>query len=130
MTRYPLMDNDEDLRAESGKRLDEITLEDAAALSPDDLKIRAETLRAQADIAQQAGYSQLAANLTRAAELTAVPNEELLQMYEVLRPGRGTHEQLTALAERLETVYNAVETANFVREAAAVYAARGLTRRT
>jgi propanediol dehydratase small subunit len=129
MTDYPLMDNDDDLRAASGKRLDDVTLEQAESLAPDDLNIRAETLRAQAEIARAAGYAQLAANLTRAAELTAVPNDELLHMYETLRPGRGTHAQLIALAERLETVYHAVETARFVREAAAVYAARGLTRR-
>lgn len=125
MPDYPLMENDEDLQA----RLEKLTLDAAQSLNADDFKIDADTLRAQAEIAQAAGYTQLAENLTRAAELTAVPNEELLQMYEVLRPGRGTHEQLMALAERLETVYGAITTGKFVREAAAVYAARNLTRR-
>src|SRR5690349_7566580 len=102
MAEYPLIENDPNLQAAIGKRLDEITLDAAHTLSPDDLNIDAATLRAQAEIAQKAGYTQLAENLLRAAELTVVPNEELLQMYETLRPGRGSHEQLIAMAERLE----------------------------
>jgi propanediol dehydratase small subunit len=100
-----------------------------AALSEDDLRIRAETLRAQARVAREAGYKQLAANLTRAAELTAVPNDELLKMYDFLRPGRASYETLIALAERLETLYAAPETGRFIREAAAVYKERNLLRR-
>lgn len=131
--RYPLMSHHAaQLETASGRPLNEITVQAAAdgLLSPADLGISAETLRAQAAVAREAGYGQLAANLTRAAELTAVPNEELLQMYEMLRPGRSTFETLAALAEKLEAVYRAPETANFVREAAAVYRERGLLRRT
>ncbi len=129
---YPLMEHEaEALRAASGRPLAEITLEAATAgtLEAADLQIKADTLRAQADIARQAGYVQLAANLTRAAELTAVPNEELLRMYEALRPGRSTFEELADLAKRLESEYNAPENARFVREAATVYQTRGLLRR-
>jgi propanediol dehydratase small subunit len=132
MTKYPLMENAADsLQAASGRPLSEITLEAAAKddLSIADLRISAETLRAQAGIARQAGYTQLAENLTRAAELTAVPNEELLQMYEMLRPGRSTFEMLVALAEKLEADYNAPVTGQMVREAAEIYRARGLLRR-
>ena len=132
IAKYPLMENDADnLQAASGRPLSEITLEAAANgdLSIADLRISPETLRAQAEIARQAGYTQLAANLTRAAELTAVPNEELLQMYEMLRPGRSTFETLLGLAEKLEGVYNAPVTGRMVREAAEVYRARGLLRR-
>jgi propanediol dehydratase small subunit len=80
----------------------------------------------QAEIAATAGYPQLAANLRRAAELTALPNDELLRAYEALRPGRSTIAEIRALADRLETEYGARETAAFVREAAEAYAARGL----
>ena len=52
---------------------------------------------------QAGGFRQLAANLRRAAELTAVPNAELLRMYEMLRPGRSTYAELQELAARLET---------------------------
>jgi propanediol dehydratase small subunit len=129
---YPLMDNEADrLRAFSGRPLSEIRLDAITdgTLSAADLRIHAETLREQAEIARQAGYVQLAANLLRAAELTVVPNEELLQMYDLMRPNRASWEQLMLLAERLENTYAASENARFVREAAAVYKARGLLRR-
>ncbi len=93
------------------------------------LRIHPETLRRQAEIARQAGYSQLAENLLRAAELTAVPNDDLLKMYDLLRPGRASFQQLIGLADLLERTYHAVETARFVREATQVYQARGLLRR-
>jgi propanediol dehydratase small subunit len=129
--QYPLGDHADDLQAASGRSLNDITLDAAAAgeLSSADLQIKAETLRAQAAVARQAGYPQLAENLTRAAELTAVPNEELLKMYETLRPGRATHAEMLALAERLEQHYHAPVNADLVREAAQVYLARGLVKR-
>ena len=82
------------------------------------MRIQAETLRLQAQVAEQSGYIQLAANLRRAAELTAVPNKEVLQIYDLLRPGRASYEQLMQLAEHLEQTYDAVETGKFMREAA------------
>jgi propanediol dehydratase small subunit len=130
--QYPLMEHAADtLQSASGRKLADITLDAASAgeLDISDLQIHADTLRAQAGIARQAGFHQLAANLARAAELTAVPNTELLRMYEQLRPGRASHEELSALAELLERRYNATETARMVREAASVYQARGLLRR-
>jgi propanediol dehydratase small subunit len=129
---YPLGDSRSDsLQAASGRRLDDVTLEALAAgqLSSDDLQIKAETLRAQAEVARQAGYIQLGENLVRAAELTAVPNDELLRMYETLRPGRASHTEMLALAARLEQQYAAVENAKMVREAAHVYLQRGLVRK-
>src|SRR5512136_1193663 len=94
--RYPLMERAAgEVRAASGRLADEITLERLAAgeLVDDDLRITPEALHLQAEIAQGAGFPQLAAALRRAAELTAVPNAELLRMYETLRPGRATYEQ-------------------------------------
>ena len=129
--KYPLMQNAaDDLKALSGKPMSEITLEAAAegALSPEDMRIQADTLRMQAQVARQAGYTQLAANLLRAAELTAVPNKEVLQIYDLLRPGRGSYEQLIQLAEYLEQTYQAAENGRFIREAAEVYKERGLLR--
>ncbi|GAB4445794.1 MAG: diol dehydratase small subunit [Anaerolineae bacterium] len=129
---YPLIAHAADsLSAANGKPLAEITLDEAAVgrLSAADLQISAETLRAQAEIARRAGYEQLAANLRRAAELTAVPNAGLLAMYDTLRPGRATLTELLALADTLEREYQAAENARFVREAASVYQARGLLRR-
>ena len=131
--RYPLFQNAADkIKAASGRPMADIT--DEAALSGElvmaDIQISAETLRAQAQVARQAGYGQLAANLTRAAELTAVPNAEVLRMYGLLRPGRATQAELVALAETLEAHYHAPECARLVREAASVYQSRGLVKTT
>ena len=130
--RYPLMDSAADsLTAASGRKLNTVSLEAAAAgdVHADDLQISAATLRAQATLAEQAGYSALAQNLQRAAELTAVPNQELLRMYEIMRPGRSTYSELSQMADRLENEYHAPITATFVREAAEVYRSRNLVRR-
>ena len=131
-SRYPLADSAQDtLRASSGRLLSEITLNAAAngELTSADLQIEADTLRTQAEIARNAGYAQLAQNLIRAAELTSVPNDELLRIYETLRPGRATHAEMLALADRLEQVYGALENALLVREAAQVYLTRSLVKR-
>ncbi len=127
--QYPLMENQaETLRAASGRGVNEIDLPTALAgeLSPADLQISAETLRAQAQIAAQSGFTQLAENLSRAAELTAVPNAELLRMYAAVRPGRSTYAELQMLAETLETTYHAPLNAQLVREAAEVYQQRNM----
>ncbi len=94
-------------------------------LARDDLRATPETLRRQADVARAAGRTQLAENLERAAELTAVPDDEVLAVYTALRPGRSTASELSHWAERLEE-HGALRTAAFVREAAEAYAERGL----
>ncbi len=132
MSEYPLRENAaESLRAQSGRRLSEITAEALAAgeLGGDDLRTHADTLRQQAEIAYAGGFPQLAANLLRAAELTDVPNDELLRIYETLRPERASFIELERLADYLESTYGARENAAFIREAADVYRARGLLRR-
>ena len=114
-------------RALSGRPLSEITVEAAARgdLSAADLRIHPGTLRRQADVAQRHGNPQLADNLRRAAELTALGDEELLAVYEALRPGRSSRVELEAIAARLEAAH-APSCAALVREAAAVYERRGL----
>jgi propanediol dehydratase small subunit len=129
MPEYPLINRADQLHAVSGRKLDEVTLDALADLSIADVQISPATLRAQAAIAQEAGFQQLAINLKRAAELTAVPNAELLRMYEMLRPQRATYAELLALAATLEQQYQATENGQLVREAAEVYQARGLLKR-
>jgi propanediol dehydratase small subunit len=73
-----------------------------------------------AEAADTAGYGQLAENLRRAAELTRISNQQMLEIYEALRPGRSSYSQLTAWADRLDTEYEAPLTAAFMREAAEV----------
>ncbi len=131
MPSYPLRENDRNLQAANGRKLDDVTVEAATArnLTISDLQISAETLQAQAEIARQAGYRQLAENLARAAELTGVPNDAVLRMYDLLRPGRSTRVQLDELANQLETEFHAPRCAALVREASAAYERRKLFRR-
>jgi propanediol dehydratase small subunit len=128
--KYPFGEHErEHLKAASGRAFNDLTLEQLDELSADDISIHADTLRAQAEVARRAGYTQLAGNLLRAAELTTVPKDELLKIYNLLRPDRASYEELMRLAEWFESEHHAVENARFVREAAAVYRQRGLLRR-
>lgn len=127
--KYPLSESGaETILAASGRRLADITAEAARTsdLKMADVQISADTLRAQSEVALQAGYPQQASNLIRAAELTAVPNAEILRMYNTLRPGRATYAELVELADALENQYHAPECASMVREAATVYKTRDL----
>ncbi|MHB0858569.1 MAG: diol dehydratase small subunit [Anaerolineae bacterium] len=129
--RYPLGESaPERIISRTGRPLSELTLESirAGAVGAEDFTIHPDTLRAQARIAEEAGFPQLAANLRRAAELALVPQEKVLAVYEALRPYRVTHAQLLALADELDRDYAAEETARLVRQAAAAYLARGLAK--
>ena len=119
------------VQTRTGHRLDELTLAAVldGQLSIEDFRISADQLHRQADASEEAGYHQLAENLRRAAELTGVSNEDLLAIYDMLRPRRATFGELVALADRLARDLQAPRTAALVREAAEVYARRGLVRR-
>jgi propanediol dehydratase small subunit len=122
---YPLGANRPDLvRTPSGIALDELELH-GEGVETDELRATPETLRLQAAVARASGRAQLADNLLRAAELAPLPDETILEIYTALRPRRSSAEQLQAWAERLDG-WHAPATAAFVREAAEVYAARGL----
>lgn len=128
MPNYPLGQNADSLHTASGRPLSDINAQavESGDISLADVQISPETLRAQAEVARAAGYTQLASNLLRAAELTAVPNAEVLRIYDRLRPGRASYAELTELADTLETQYHAPECAALVREAAEVYKTRNL----
>jgi propanediol dehydratase small subunit len=112
----------------SGLALDELTLDAlrAGRLSSAEMRATAETLRLQAEVAAASGRPQLAANLGRAAELSALPDDLILAVYTALRPHRSTRDELDRWAVRLEEEFSAPLTAAFVREAASVYATRCL----
>ena len=116
-------------RAFSGRDTEELTLDRLARdeIAADDVRIHPDTLEHQAAVAEQHANPQLAANFRRAAELALMSEEDVLALYEALRPHRATAEELEALAGRLEEV-PAPLCAALVREAAAVYALRGLLR--
>jgi propanediol dehydratase small subunit len=131
---YPLGARRPDLvRTPSGLGLSDVTLEAlrAGRLSSTDMRATPETLRLQADVARAAGRAQLAACIERAAELTGIPDDEILEIYTALRPGRSSPEELERWAERLEREHAAPMVAAFVREASDAYGSRGLfARRT
>lgn len=125
---YPLAEKRRDLvKTPRGKSLDEITLDKVLSgeVTAEDLKITPEVLEYQAQIAEGCGRRQLAANLRRAAEMTRIPDERLLEIYNALRPYRSTAEQLMAIADELEQKYGAKICAAFVREACEVHGRRG-----
>jgi propanediol dehydratase small subunit len=127
---YPLGTRRPDLvTTPSGTPLEHVTLAAARAgeIAHDELRATPETLERQAAVARAAGRGQLADTLERAAELTAVPEDELLAVYTALRPGRSTAAELEEWAGRLEG-RGATRTGAFVREAATAYAPRGLLR--
>ncbi|VBB05298.1 propanediol/glycerol dehydratase small subunit [Lucifera butyrica] len=128
---YPLSSKRPELvKTPTGRKLNEITLEKVlnGQVTAEDVRITPETLRMQAEIADGVGRNQFAANLRRAAELTAIPDDRLLEIYNALRPNRSTKPELIAIAEEMETKYNARISAALVREAADVYERRGRLR--
>lgn len=116
------------IKTKSGRSVDELTIDALREgnLAAADFRISREALARQAEAAHSAGYVQLAENLRRAAELSGLSNQELLDMYELLRPGRATYDELAAVASRLESEQDMPRVAAFVREAASVYRARGI----
>ena len=127
--RFPLGQHHRDqITTSSGKPVNDLSVEKLQSESIDqrDVSISAETLTLQATFARQAGFDQVADNLERAAEMTRIPNDELLDMYEALRPGRSTYFQLLSLSQRINSSYNAELTGNYIREAADAYRDTGL----
>ena len=125
---YPLGETSQDsIRGRSGRPLRELTLENvrAGTLRAGDFSISAVTLRRQASLSAASGYDELASNLRRAAELVNVPDKQLLEIYDALRPGRKTFEGLIDLANYMIKEYDASETAQLIRDMADNYQASG-----
>ena len=112
----------------SGKPVSQVTVEAIRRgdITLDDVRIHPETLAYQADVATAHGNPQLAANFLRAAELTSLSDEMVLGYYDALRPGRSTAQDLLQIANDLES-QGAKRNAELFRQAADVYARRGLT---
>lgn len=128
---YPLGSGRPDLiQTPSGLGLEDLSIETLREdrIPKGDVRITPATLRLQAQVARQAGRVVLAANLERAAELTAVPDDVILDLYSSLRPGRSTAEDLERWVTRLEEEFSAPRVAEFVREAIGAYRGRGIIR--
>ena len=109
--------------------MSELTVSGAldGSLGMNDLRLQPEALLHQADLAERNGNPQLGQNLRRAAELSALSDQDVLSIYEALRPSRSSVEELTAIAARLQA-QGAALCAALVTEAAAAYQRRGLLR--
>ncbi|WP_299848441.1 diol dehydratase small subunit [uncultured Roseovarius sp.] len=130
LTDYPLSETrPKNISGPRGLSLDKITLDAIAGgdIEIEDLRISREALLAQAEIARAAGRETLALNFERGAELIDVPQEVIMQTYEMLRPGRvHSCESLAKQAELLREEYGAKIIADFVDRAAEIYRQRGL----
>jgi propanediol dehydratase small subunit len=127
-TDYPLAAKRPDLvQSVSGMKLEDISLDKVVSgrITFDDIKIRAETLEYQAQVAENVHRPRLAANLRRAAEMTRIPDQRLLEMYNALRPYRSTKQELLDIAGELESQYQARICAALFKEAAQIYEKRG-----
>ena len=124
---YPLgVKMPEAIKTPTGKPYASLSYEKVISgeLTSDDMRIAPETLEMQAQVAESVGREAFAGNLRRAAELIAVPDERLLQIYNALRPYRSTKQELLDIAAELEG-YKCAIAAGLVREAAEVYEKRG-----
>lgn len=116
-------------RAFSGIDSAELTVDRLAheQIDADDVRIHPDTLHRQADIAAAHENPQLAENFRRAAEMALMSEADIMALYDALRPHRSTAQELAATAAKLDAV-PAPKLAALVREAADVYARRGLLR--
>lgn len=124
---YPMGEKSKDkVKTPSGQTLDDIEFKKIVSgeTSGSELRITAETLNHQAEIARSVDREQFAKNLERAAELTKVEDERILEIYNALRPYRSTKQDMLEIADELENEYNAKINAEFIREAAQVYEKR------
>jgi propanediol dehydratase small subunit len=130
VSEYPLAETcPGEVRGPRGLNLDELTLDRVMAgdVTMEDFRITPASLQRQAEIARAAGRPTLAVNLERAAEMTVLSQDVIMQVYELLRPGRAKNkDHLLAVAKMLREAHGTPRLADFVEEAAEVYARRGL----
>ena len=127
---YPIAETQPSkVKGKRGIALSELTmdavLEGRVAL--EDLQITPEALLKQAEIAKSVGRATLSDNFERAAEMNKLPNSEVMEIYELLRPGRaGSKGTLLEAAQKIRSRYSAEGLAEFIEEAAEFYDKRGL----
>ena len=129
--QYPLGEHEKDrITSKTGKKLTDIRLDEVMKdhVSSDDIKISKEMLKAQGQVAKEAGNDPMEKNFERAAVLVDVPDDVILKMYDKLRPNRSTKLELVMMAQELLEKYNARNCAKLVMEAAEVYEKRGILR--
>lgn len=120
---YPLFDeHPEVIKAYSGKKINDINMDNLlkGELSSDDARIHKDILLIQSEIANSAGQTQVAQNLKRAAELTVVPDDLILHIYDLIRPYHGSYDEIVEAASILRNKYDATINSEFLLEAASI----------
>ena len=127
---YPLAENHPDkIKGTRGKSLADLTLDGVMRgdVIIEDLRITPQALKDQADISRSVARPRLAENFDRASELVNVPQDFIMEVYELLRPGRAkSQDVLLAAAQTMRETYHANRIAAFIEEATEVYEKRGL----
>jgi propanediol dehydratase small subunit len=130
LEQYPLAEKmPERVRTPTGRPLTDLTVDNvlAGTVTAADIAITPEALRLQAGIARAASRETLARNFERAADLVGVPQAVILEVYELLRPGRAKNgAELRAKAQDMRRLYRANHVASLIDEAAEFYERRGL----
>ena len=115
--------------ARAARRFDEITLEGVMAgdVTMEDLASRRRRCSPRPRWPAPPAGRRWRPISSAAAEMVGVPQDVIMQVYELLRPGRakGKDELMTA-AESLRETHGTPRLADFVEEAAKVYSRRGL----
>jgi len=124
---YPLYSKHPELvHSPSGKQLKDITLDNVLndKIKSNDLRITPDTLRLQGEVANDAGRDAVQRNFQRASELTSIPDDRLLEMYNALRPYRSSKEELLAISAELKDKYHAPVNSGWFAQAADFYESR------
>lgn len=92
----------------------------------EDIKETGYPLRIHSAITSVNGDSEVSENLLRAAEFVTIPSDVILKMQRMMRPNGATLDELTALADELESNYFARLTAKMVRDVLSAYRISGM----
>lgn len=128
--KYPLSENDFNIKSKSGKYLKDISIDEVIKgnITGEDIKVSKETLKIQGEIAKKEGRDQLGENFERASELVEIPDDELLIIYNMLRPYRSSEDELLQKAKEIKVKFGAIRCSELIMDALKTYKKRGILR--
>ncbi|MBX7279391.1 diol dehydratase small subunit [Clostridium chauvoei] len=128
--KYPLSENDFNIKSKSGKYLKDISIDEVIKgnITGEDIKVSKETLKIQGEIAKKEGRDQLGENFERASELVEIPDDELLIIYNMLRPYRSSENELLQKAKEIKVKFGAIRCSELIMDALKTYKKRGILR--
>ncbi|MBX7408465.1 diol dehydratase small subunit [Clostridium chauvoei] len=128
--KYPLSENDFNIKSKSGKYLKDISIDEVIKgnITGEDIKVSKETLKIQGEIAKKERRDQLGENFERASELVEIPDDELLIIYNMLRPYRSSENELLQKAKEIKVKFGAIRCSELIMDALKTYKKRGILR--